>query len=310
MIDFNHYPVMKNEAIKYLGVKPDGIYADLTLGGGSHTMEIAKSVETGKIIAVDRDADAIDYSMEKLKNYQDRIVFVKDNYANIKNIVNSLGYKKIDGALMDCGVSSYQIDEASRGFSYMRDAALDMRQDRSQKLTAADVVNNYGKEELREIIYNYGEERYAELIIRAIMKRREVQRIASTLELAGIIKHAVRGVKYDGGHPAKRTFQAVRIAVNGEIANISPAVGGVVALLKPGGRLAAISFHSVEDREIKRAFVGFEKACVCPAKLPVCACGKKPEVKIITRKPVYPGKEETAANPRSASAKMRVLEKI
>ena len=310
MIEMNHLPVLKEESIKYLAVRPGGIYADLTLGGGSHTREMAKYVESGRIIAVDRDLDAIEYCREKLRDIADKIILVHDNYANIRGIAESLGYLKIDGAIMDCGVSSYQLDEASRGFSYMRDAALDMRQDRSQKLTAADVVNNYGKDELREIIYNYGEERYAELIIRAIIKRREAQRIASTLELAGIIKHAVRGVKYDGGHPAKRTFQALRIAVNGEIANISPAVGGVVALLKPGGRLAAISFHSVEDREIKRAFVRFEKACVCPSGFPVCACGKEPEVKIITRKPVYPGREEIAANPRSASAKMRVLEKI
>ena len=310
MIDFNHYPVMKNEAIKYLGVKPDGIYADLTLGGGSHTMEIAKTVETGKIIAVDRDSDAIEYSREKLKEYEDKIIFVKDNYANIKEVVNGLGYEKIDGALMDCGISSYQIDEASRGFSYMRDSALDMRQDREQKLTAADIINNYEKEKLRDIIYKYGEERYAELIIREIIKRRESKRIETTLELADIIKYAVRNIRYDGGHPAKRTFQAVRIAVNEEIANIEPAVDSVVRILNPGGRLVAISFHSIEDRVIKKAFVKFEKGCLCPADFPVCVCNNKPEAKVITRKPVYPGKEELAANSRSASAKMRVLEKL
>ena len=310
MIDFNHYPVMKNEAIKYLGVKPDGIYADLTLGGGGHTMEIAKSVETGKIIAVDRDAEAIEYSREKLKDYKDRIIFVKDNYANIKDIINNSGYEKIDGALMDCGVSSYQIDAASRGFSYMRDAALDMRQDRGQKLTAADIINDYEKEKLRDIIYKYGEERYAELIIREIIKRRVVKRIETTLELAAIIKYAVRNIKYTGGNPAKRTFQAVRIAVNGEIDNIAPAVDALIGLLKPGGKCVAISFHSVEDRAVKKAFAKFEKGCVCPSGFPVCVCGNKPEAKIITRKPVYPGSEELAENTRSASAKMRVLEKL
>jgi len=310
MIEFNHYPVMKNEAIKYLGVKPDGIYADLTLGGGSHSMEMAKIVEAGKIIAVDRDADAIEYSRKKLREYEDKIIFVKDNYANIKDIVNGLGYEKIDGALMDCGVSSYQIDEDSRGFSYMREAELDMRMDREQKLTAADIINNYEKEKLRDIIYKHGEERYAELIIREIIKRREKKRIETTLELADIIKYAVRNLKYDGGHPAKRTFQAVRIAVNEEIENIGPAVDSVVGMLNRGGRFAAISFHSGEDRAVKQAFARFEKGCLCPADFPVCACGNKPEVKIITRKPIYPGKEEVAVNPRSASAKMRVLEKL
>jgi 16S rRNA (cytosine1402-N4)-methyltransferase len=310
MIRFNHYPVMKNEAIKYLGVKPDGIYADLTLGGGSHTAEMAKSVETGKIIAVDRDSDAIEYCREKLKDFKDKIIFVKDNYANIKEIAGGLGYNKIDGALMDCGVSSYQIDEASRGFSYMRAGALDMRMDREQEFTAADIINNYEKEKLRDIIYKYGEERYAGLIVREIIKRREVKRIETTLELADIIKYAVRNIKYSGGHPAKRTFQAVRAVLNGEIESIEKAVDSIVGILNPGGRLVAINFHSLEDRAIKKAFARFEKGCVCPADFPVCACSNKPEVKIITRKPVYPGKEELAENARSASAKMRVLEKL
>lgn len=310
MLNFNHFPVMKNEAMENLGVKPDGIYIDMTLGGGSHTMEMAKIIETGKIIAIDRDMDALEYSKEKLKDFKDKIIFVKDNYANIKEIANNLGYEKVDGALMDCGISSYQIDEASRGFSYMKNDRLDMRMDREQKLTAADIINNYEKEKLRDIIYNYGEERYAELIIREIIKRREVKRIETTLELADIIKYAVRNVKYDGGHPAKRVFQAVRIEVNGEIANIEPAVNSVVELLNQGGRFAAIGFHSLEDRVIKKAFAKFEKGCLCPPDFPVCVCNKKPEVKIITRKPIYPSKEEIADNSRSSSAKMRVLEKL
>ena len=308
--EFNHFPVMKNEAVEYLNIKPDGVYADLTLGGGSHTREIAAKIKTGRILAVDRDGDAIEYSREKLKDFEDKIIFVKDNYANIKEAANALGYEKIDGALMDCGVSSYQIDEASRGFSYMRDGALDMRMDREQVLTAADIINNYEAEKLRDILYNYGEERYAGLIIREIIKRRQAKRIDTTAELSDIIKYAVRKIKYDGGHPAKRTFQAVRIAVNEEISGIGAAVESVVKLLNPGGRFAVISFHSVEDRTVKRAFARFEKPCVCPPDFPVCACGGKPEVKIITRKPITPGKDELTENSRSASAKMRVLEKI
>jgi len=310
MIEFKHFPVMREEAIENLRVKPDGIYADLTLGGGSHTAEIAKFIKTGCIIAVDRDSDAIEYSRAKLEAYSDKIIFVRDNYANINEIAGSLGYNKIDGALMDCGVSSWQIDEASRGFSYMRDAELDMRMDRGQGLTAADIINSWEKDKLRDIIYSYGEERYAELIIREIIKKRESKRIESTVELADIIKYAVRNIRYNGGHPAKRTFQAIRIAVNGELDNIEPAIDSVVGLLKPGGRLVGISFHSLEDRIIKKAFAKFEKACSCPRGLPVCVCGSRSEAKIITRKPIYPSSEELAANSRSASAKMRVLEKL
>lgn len=312
MIEFNHFPVMKEEAVEYLDVKPDGIYADMTLGGGSHTLAIAEKVEKGRgrIIAVDRDSDAIEYSREKLKEFGDMIIFAKDNYANIEEIARSSGYGKIDGALVDFGISSYQIDEASRGFSYMRDGALDMRMDREQRLCAADIINNYDKEKLRGILYNYGEERYAELIIREIIKRRGIKRIETTLELADIIKYAVRNRRYDGGHPAKRTFQAVRIAVNGEIENIEPAVSSAVKLLNSGGRLVAISFHSIEDRAVKKAFAKFEKGCVCPPDFPVCVCGGKPIVRIITRKPIYPSEKEMAENSRSTSAKMRVLEKL
>ena len=310
MIEFNHYPVMKNETVKYLAVKPDGIYADLTLGGGSHTLEIAKIIRTGKIIAVDRDSEAVEYSREKLKDFDDKIIFVKDNYSNIKNTAENLGFNRIDGAIMDCGLSSYQIDETSRGFSYMKDFALDMRMDREQNLTAARIINNYTKEQLRGIIYGYGEERYAELIIREILKRREIKPIETTLELADIIKYAVRSVNYTGGHPAKRTFQAVRMAVNEEIFHIETAIDSVVELLGSGGRFVAITFHSIEDRAVKKRFLKFEKSCLCPPDFPVCVCGQKAKIKIITKKPVYPGKEELEKNPRSASAKMRVMEKL
>ena len=308
--EFKHFPVMKKEAVENLKIKADGIYADLTLGGGSHAMELAKKVEKGRIIAIDRDADALEYSREKLKEFGDKIIFVKDNYANIGRIIEELGIDCIDGALMDCGVSSYQLDTESRGFSYMRDGALDMRMDQTQSLSAAEVINDYTPEKLRDILYNYGEERYTNLIIREIIKRREVKRIETTAELADIIKYAVRNVRYDGGHPAKRTFQAIRIAVNGEIDNIAPAIESVVRHLKPGGRFVAITFQSIEDRAVKRAFVDFEKGCICPPNFPICVCENKPKVKIITRKPILPSKEELEQNSRSASAKMRVLEKL
>ena len=311
MIEFNHFPVMKNEAMEHIGVKPDGIYADLTLGGGSHSLELAKIVVNGKIIGIDRDAEAIEYCKRKLIDYKDKIIFVKDNYANIKNIINNLGYEKIDGALMDCGVSSRQIDEESRGFAYSHgDSALDMRMDREQNLTAADIINNYSREKLLDMAYKYGEEKYAGLIVKEIIKKREVKRIETTRELSEIIKYAVRGVNYKGGHPAKRFYQAVRIIVNEEIINIGPAIDSIVELLNTGGRCVALSFHSIEDREIKRAFTKHEKACSCPVGLPVCRCGGKAEVKIITKKPIVAGDDEMRENPRSTSAKLRIGEKI
>lgn len=308
-MEFNHFPVMKTEAVNFLNIKPGGVYCDLTLGGGSHSEEIAKRLTTGKLIAVDRDIEAINFSKEKLKDYQDKIYFVKDNYVNIKEIVKSLGFEKINGAIIDLGISTHQIT-ADRGFSYTLDSALDMRMDRDQKLTAAEAVNTLDKNKLREILYTYGEERYSEIIVREIIKRRQEKPIETTLELAEIIKYAVRNIRYTGGHPAKRTFQAIRIFVNSEIENIEPTLDSVEQILETNGILSVISFHSGEDKIVKRCFAKYEKNCVCPQDFPVCVCGKKATSKVLTKKPVYPSKEEIEKNPPSESAKLRVLEKL
>lgn len=309
IIEFNHYPVMKSEAIEYLNINPDGVYCDLTLGGGSHSLEIAKRLNKGKLIAVDRDIDAIRYSEDKLKDYKDKIYFVKDNFININNIVKNTGIEKIHGALMDLGISSYQV-EADRGFSYMKNSALRMTMDKDQEFTAAVLINSFDKNKIKDILYNYGEERYSDLIAGEIIKRRSEKYIETTLELADIIKYAVRNVKYTGGHPAKRTFQAIRCYVNGEMDNIIPAIDAIEQMLVSGGRLAVIAFHSGEDRIVKNCFGRYEKPCVCPPDFPVCACGKKATSKIITKKPIYPSPEEIKENPRSESAKLRVLEKL
>ena len=309
VIQYNHYPVMLKESLEYLAVKPEGLYCDLTLGGGSHSLEIVKRLGGGKLIAVDRDIDAINFSREKLKDYKDKIYFVKDNYVNIKDIVKNLGYEKISGALIDLGISSYQI-ESDRGFSYVKNSQLDMRMDRGQSLTAADVVNNFDKHKLLDILYSYGQERFSELIVREIIKRRGEKYIGTTLELADIIKNAVKTVRYDGGHPAKRTFQAIRIWVNQEIENIEPTLDSVEEMLESGGNFAVISFHSLEDRIVKKCFGKYGKDCICPPDFPICVCGKRATSKIITKKPVYPSKSETEENPRSESAKLRVLQKL
>lgn len=311
VINFNHYPVMLNESIEYLNIKPDDIICDLTLGGAGHSYQILQRLGSdGKLVAIDRDMDAINYSKEKLKEYGDKIYFVKDNYVNIKNILKDLGIEKINGALIDLGISTWQI-EADRGFAYSRDSKLDMRMDREQKLTAADVINTFEKNKLTEILYNYGEERYSELIVREIIKRRTEKHIETTLELADIIKYAVRNVRYDGGHPAKRSFQAIRIFINQELENIEPTLDSVEQMLESGSRLAVISFHSGEDRIVKKCFQKYEKDCVCPVGFPVCRCDKRATSKIITKKPVYPGAAEIEQNgSRSENAKLRVIEKL
>ena len=308
-LDFNHYPVMKNEAVDALNIIKDGVYCDLTLGGGSHSFEILKRMGNGRLIAVDRDIDAINFSSEKLKEYKDRIYFVKDNFSNVKNIVRDLGYEKINGALIDLGLSTHQI-ESDRGFSYIKNSDLDMRADRDQELTAAIVVNTFDKIKLKEILFNYGEERFSELIVRAIIKAREIKYIETTIELSEIIKTALKNIRYDGGHPAKRTFQAIRIFVNREMENIEPALDAVEELLESGGRLAVISFHSGEDRIVKRCFERYNKNCVCPPDFPICVCKKRATSKTVTKKPLYPSAKEIEENPPSASAKLRVLEKL
>ena len=309
IIEFKHYPVMKEEAINYLNIVPGGIYVDCTLGGGSHSLEIVKKLDNGKLIAIDRDIDAIKFSEAKLKDYKDKIYFVKDNFANIKYIVENTGIKNINGALMDLGISSYQI-EADRGFSYMKDSPLRMTMDKDQEFTAAFLVNTFDKNKIKEILYTYGEERFSGLIAGEIIKRRNIKPFETTLELAGAIKYAVRNVRYDGGHPAKRSFQAIRCYVNREMENIEPAINAIVQMLAGGGRLIVISFQSGEDAIVKNIFRSFEKPCVCPKDFPVCVCGKKAVAKIIIKKPVYPCEREIKENPRSESAKLRALEKL
>jgi 16S rRNA (cytosine1402-N4)-methyltransferase len=307
---FDHYPVMKNETAEFLNIDPRGIYLDMTLGGGSHSLAIAERLgKGGRLVAVDRDADAISFCKEKLKEHKEKIYFVKDNFANIGGIVKNLGYEKISGAVADLGLSTHQI-EADRGFSYIRDSALDMRADRDQELTAAFVVNTFEKNRLRQILYDYGEEKYAGLIAGEIIARRNAKLFGTTLELSETVKNAVKKVKYNGGHPAKKTFQAIRIFVNQETENIAPALDSAEGLLKSGGRLIVIAFHSIEDRIVKKRFAEYERSCVCPPGFPVCVCGKKATSKIITRKPAVPSAEEIKENPPSASAKLRVIEKI
>ena len=304
-----HCPVMKAESIEYLQIKPEGVYCDLTLGCGSHALEIAKRLRGGKLIAIDRDSDAIEYSRGVLKDYSDRVFFVNDNFANVKNIAKALGYEKIEGALMDLGISSSQI-ASDRGFSYMKDSPLRMTMDQTQELTAATAVNTLDKDRLKELLHTNADEKYAGLIAGEIVKRRSEKRIETTLELADIVKHAVRNVGYTGGHPAKKTFQAIRIFVNDEINILKPTLDSLEQMLEKGGRLAVISFHSAEDRVVKGCFAHYEKDCVCPPDFPVCICDKRATSRVVTKKPVYPGKDERDANPRSESAKLRVLEKL
>ena len=303
-----HYPVMKTESIEYLQIKPEGIYCDLTLGCGGHSTEIAKRLCGGKLIAIDRDSDAIEFCAERLKDYKDKIHFVNDNFVNIQSIVKELGYEKIDGALIDLGISSYQID-SDRGFSYIKDSPLKMTMDKNQALTAAVVVNTFDKNRLKEILYS-SDEKYAGLIAGEIVKRRAEKPIETTLELSDIIKNAVKNVRYEGGHPAKKSFLGIRIFINDEINIIKPTLDAIEQILKEGARLAVISFHSGEDKIVKKCFAYYEKNCVCPPDFPVCICEKRATSKIVTKKPVYPSKKEKAENPRSESAKLRILEKL
>ena len=308
---FSHVSVLLSECIEGLDIKPDGIYVDGTAGGGGHSYEIASRLTTGKLIAIDRDDEAIAAASARLKPLGDRAVVVKSNYSDVKAVVRSLGIEKIDGLLLDLGVSSYQLDTAERGFSYNADAPLDMRMDTQSPFSAYNVVNEYSAEELKKVIYNYGEERFAPKIASAIVKQREKKPIETTGELVDIIKSAMPSAAREGGHhPAKRTFQAIRIEVNGELAIIEPTIKAAARLLRPGGRIAIITFHSLEDRIVKQTYVDLASGCTCPKNFPVCVCGKKPEVKVVSRKPILPSAEELEVNPRSRSAKLRVAEKI
>ena len=310
-MEFHHISVLLNECIDNLNIRPDGIYVDGTMGGGGHSLEIAKRLTTGRLICIDQDPNAHEAAGKRLAEYKDRITSVRDNFGNIKSILDSLGIEKIDGMLLDIGVSSHQLDEAERGFSYQQDAPLDMRMNPDRPFSAYDVVNGYDEDELDRVIFTYGEERWARRIAQFIVKEREAKPIETTGELVDIIKKAVpKGARKDGPHPAKRTFQAIRIEVNGELEVLQRAIDDVAARLAVGGRLCIITFHSLEDRIVKEAFRKQENPCICPPQFPVCVCGKKPLGRVITRKPILPSKEELEENPRSRSAKLRVLEGV
>ena len=308
--EFTHRPVLLDECIQGLNIHPDGIYLDGTLGRAGHSREIARRLTTGRLICVDRDQAALDAAQDRLHDWMDRVTLVHSNFDQVANILDDLGVAGADGMLFDLGVSSPQLDDGSRGFSYMADAPLDMRMDRSEGLTAADIVNQWSQEELRRILFQYGEERCAPQIAAAIVRRREEKPIETTLELVDVIKSAMpaRALR-EKQHPAKRSFQAIRIAVNGELDALPPMLRAAVDGLNPGGRLAVITFHSLEDRIVKRTLAELARGCVCPPEFPVCVCGKKPQVRLVTRKPVTAGGAELEENPRARSAKLRVAEK-
>ena len=310
-MEFKHVSVLLEECMQGLNIKEDGIYVDCTMGGAGHSSEILKHLsKKGRLIGIDQDNDALKASKERLKDYEN-VTYVHNNFYNIYDILESLNIEKVDGILMDLGVSSYQLDNGERGFSYMKDAPLDMRMDRDKGLSAYEVVNTYSLDDLYRIIKDYGEEKFAKRIAQFIVSRREDKPIETTFELVDIIKAAIPAkARREGPHPAKRTFQAIRIEVNSELAILNKAIEDSIEKLNEGGRLAIITFHSLEDRIVKTKFKELEKPCTCPKEFPICICGKKPKVKVITRKPIDPSEEELEINPRSRSAKLRVAEKI
>ncbi len=311
-INFSHRSVLLDECIESLNIKPDGIYVDGTAGGGGHSLEIAKRLtDGGRLIAIDRDDAAIAAATDRLHDYLDRVTFVRNNFSSAAQVCRELGIEGIDGILLDLGVSSYQLDTAERGFTHNADAPLDMRMDRRGELDAYTVVNTYSFEELKRVIWEYGEERFAPKIASAIAKRREQKPIETTGELVDMIKSAIPLAAREGGHhPAKRTFQAIRIEVNGELDAIEPAIRNAKDIMNKGGRIVIITFHSLEDRIVKQTYADMASGCTCPRDLPICVCGKVPEVKVLTKKPILPSVEEVEGNPRSRSAKLRVAEKV
>ena len=309
--DYGHVPVLLHECLDALAIRSDGIYVDGTLGRAGHSLEIVKRLTTGRLIGIDRDETAIAAAQERLADYADRVTLVHSNFDRIGDILAELHIDGADGMLFDLGVSSPQLDDAERGFSYMHDAPLDMRMDRSAYLTAREVVNGWSYEELRRILFEYGEERYAPAIARRIVQTREQRPIETTLELVEVIKSAMPPAALrEKQHPAKRSFQAIRIAVNGELDALPPMLEAATEHLNPGGRLAVISFHSLEDRIIKKTMQELATGCTCPPEFPVCVCGKKPKLRLVSRKPIVSGEEELAHNPRARSAKLRVAEKV
>ena len=311
MSEFTHRPVLLDECIEALAIRPDGVYLDGTLGRAGHSREIVKRLTTGRLICVDRDQAALDAAEARLADWMDKVTLVHSNFDRVADILDELGLRGADGMLFDLGVSSPQLDDASRGFSYMADAPLDMRMDRSEGLTAADVVNTWPQEELRRILQQYGEERYAPSIAAAIVRRRQERPIATTGELVEVVKSGMpaKAMK-EKQHPAKRSFQAIRIAVNDELASVDRMLQGAVPRLNRGGRLAVITFHSLEDRIVKNALAQFARGCICPPDFPVCVCGRTPDVKLTPKKPILPSEREIEENPRARSAKLRVAEKL
>jgi 16S rRNA (cytosine1402-N4)-methyltransferase len=309
-MEYTHKPVLLAPCIEALRIRPDGVYVDGTLGRAGHSMEIARRLTTGRLICIDRDMVAIDAAKERLAPYLDRVTLVHSNFSELGGVLREAGVAGADGMLFDLGVSSPQLDDGARGFSYMQDAPLDMRMDTSAPLTAYEVVNTWSGEELRRILWEYGEERYAPAIARAIVRARETAPVATTLELVEIIKSAMPPAALrEKQHPAKRSFQAIRIAVNGELDALPPMLQSAVDGLNPGGRLAVITFHSLEDRIVKQTLRDLAKGCTCPPEFPVCVCGNKPKIRLVTRKPIVADGAELADNPRARSAKLRVAEK-
>ncbi len=313
-IQFSHTSVLLNECINSLNIRDGYTYVDCTTGGGGHSLEIAKRLGTNaRLICLDRDTDALTAAKERLHDYLDKITFVHTNFSDIGNVLDELNIQNLGGVLADLGCSSYQFDTPERGFSYMHDAPLDMRMDCATEgtLTAYDVVNTYSQDELKHILFEYGEEKFAPRIAERIVKVRETTPITSTVQLSDIIKSAIPPAARNGGpHPAKRSFQAIRIEVNHELDAISPVIKDAVHRLSPGGRCVIISFHSLEDRLVKTTYAGLSQGCTCPRDFPVCVCGKKPEIKILTKKPILPTDVELELNPRARSAKLRVAEKL
>ncbi len=311
MTEFHHVSVLLNECIEGLNIKPDGVYVDGTLGGAGHSSQIAARLSTGRLIGIDRDPIALKAAGERLAPYADRVTLVHSNFCEIASVLDDLGLEAVDGILLDLGVSSPQLDDGDRGFSYMVDAPLDMRMNNGDPLTAETIVNTWSYEELRRILYDYGEERYSPQIASAICKRRETAPIKTTLELVDVIRSAMpSSALREKQHPAKRSFQAIRIAVNDELGAVRKVMEAAIPKLNPGGRLAIITFHSLEDRIVKNGMNDAARGCTCPPNFPVCVCGKKPQVKILTKKPIVSTDAELEENPRARSAKLRVCEKI
>ena len=309
--EFHHVSVLLEECIEGLNIKPDGIYVDGTLGGAGHSSRIAAQLTTGRHIGIDRDPIALKAAAQRLKPWEEKVTLVHSNFSEIANVLDDLGIPGVDGILLDLGVSSPQLDDGSRGFSYMVDAPLDMRMNNADTQDANFVVNHWSYEELKRILYEYGEERYAPKIAAAICSRREEKPIRTTLELVDVIRSAMPAAALrEKQHPAKRSFQAIRIAVNDELNSVAKVMEDAIPRLNRGGRLAVITFHSLEDRIVKNAMASAAKGCTCPPNFPVCVCGKKPQVKLITRKPIVSGEEELERNPRARSAKLRICEKL